>query len=941
MTLPQPRESQNDAVEREVLDIVSHLVSELGGEPGGRRVLLDDALERDLGLGSLERVELLVRLEEAFHVQLPDAVMAEAECPRDLVVALLSAAPMAPPETAPRVYAPLAAPAAVPVGARTLTEVLRWYAERTPERAHVFLREDDGGERTITYRALAEQAARVAVGLRAQGIGPGERVALMLRTEAGFFFAFFGTLLAGGVPVPIYPPFRADRIEEYARRQVGILHNADARLLVTFDEAERVADLFRRRVPCLTAVTSVTRLSVADGDALAPSLTADAPALIQYTSGSTGEPKGVLLTHANLLANIRGIEQAIAIDIHDVGVSWLPLYHDMGLIGSWLGALYFGVPIAILSPLAFLSRPARWLHAIHAHRATVSPAPNFAFDLCVRKVRDDELTGVDLSCWRLALNGSEAVSPETIDRFTRRFAPYGFRPEAMCPVYGLAESAVALTVPPIPRLPRIDTIDRERFEQARDAQPVGADATAPLRFVSCGYPLPGHEIRVVDGHGRVLGERLEGRIEFRGPSVTSGYFRNPELTRSVQHDGWMDSGDLGYVADGELFITGRRKDVIIKAGRNLYPQEVEELVGELPGIRKGCVAAFGVHDPAIGTERLVVVAETRERAPARRAALQAAARDCVMAALGIPADAVLICAPGTVLKTSSGKIRRGATRDAYLRGDVPRRRRSARVQWLRLLAGDFRLRLQHLLAAARLGLHGLWLALLLAVALPPLWLLALLLPGSARVEHTVRGWCRVLLALGGVRLEASGLAQLPPTGAAVLVANHESYLDAVVLLAMLPANVRFVAKRELLDTPLIGTIIRRAGHLPVERADLSRSVADADRASFLLRRGRALCFFPEGTFRRAPGLMPFRLGAFKAAVETGSVVIPLAIRGTRAILPADAWIPRPGRVLLTVGASLTPTAEGWPEIVRLRDAARAMIAAACGEPVLLRRPRPD
>ena len=244
----------------------------------------------------------------------------------------------------------------------------------------------------------------------------------------------------------------------------------------------------------------------------------------------------------------------------------------MGLIGTWLTSLYRGIPVVILSPLAFLSRPARWLRAMHAHRATLSPAPNFAFDLCVRKVTDAEIEGLDLSSWRLACNGSEPVSPETIERFTRRFAPYGFKPETMCPVYGLAESSVALTVPPLGRGPWVDRVARAAFERRREARPAAADDDNPLRFVSCGRPLPGHEVRIVDATGQPVGERIEGRIEFRGPSVTSGYFRNPEVTQAVLHGEWMDSGDLGYQADGELFITGRQKDIIIKAGRNLYPR---------------------------------------------------------------------------------------------------------------------------------------------------------------------------------------------------------------------------------------------------------------------------------------------------------------------------------------------------------------------------------
>ena len=399
-----------------------------------------------------------------------------------------------------------------------------------------------------------------------------------------------------------------------------------------------------------------------------PRLRGEDAALIQYTSGSTGEPKGVLLSHANVLANIRAIGQAIAIRPDDVAVSWLPLYHDMGLIGSWLGALYFGIPIAMLSPLAFLSRPARWLRAIQAHGGTISAAPNFAFDLCVRKIGDDELQGLDLGTWRLAMNGSESVSADTIERFTGRFSAYGFRPEAMCPVYGLAEASVALTMSPPERAPRIDTIARGPFQEHGDALLASPEDSSPLRFVSCGFPLPEHEVQIVDGAGRPLGDRRQGRIVFRGPSVTSGYFRNPAATRAALQDGWMDSGDLGYRADGELFITGRRKDLIKKAGRNLYPQEVEEIVGAIPGIRKGCVAAFGVPDPAIGTERLVVIAESRETERPARHRLTMAVMDGVVAALGLPPDVVVIAEPRSVLKTSSGKIRRRDPRGLRRRG---------------------------------------------------------------------------------------------------------------------------------------------------------------------------------------------------------------------------------------------------------------------------------
>jgi fatty-acyl-CoA synthase len=940
MTVSSPTQvGDRAAVDHRVLEIIEQLVGELGGPASRRRVSLDDSLDRDLGIGSLERVEVLVRLEQAFGARLPDAVMSEAESPRDLADAIRTATPAVPEPGLP-VAAPIEPAAGTPWAAGTLIEVLRWHADAHAERAHVFLREDDGTETTITYGALWDRAARFGAGLRESGIGSGASVALMLRTEAAFFAAFYGTLLAGAVPVPIYPPFRPDRLEEYAERQMGILRNADARLLVTFGQAEPVARLLRGRVPFLAAVTTPERLSRSAAPLSLPDRRGADAALIQYTSGSTGAPKGVLLTHANILANIRAIGEAIAIRPDDVGVSWLPLYHDMGLIGSWLASLYFGIPIVILSPLAFLARPARWLWAIHAHRGTVSPAPNFAFDLCVRRVSDPELEGLDLSSWRCAFNGSEPVSPDTIERFTRRFTAYGFRSRAMCPVYGLAESSVALTVPPMERDPRVDRIARQAFEAAREARPAPASDPNPLRFVSCGRPLPGHEVRVVDAAGHPVGDRVEGRIEFRGPSVTGGYFRNPEATAAVMRDGWMDSGDLGYRADGELFITGRSKDLIIKAGRNLYPQEIEEVVGDVPGVRKGCVAAFGVPDLAAGTERLVIVAESRETRAERREALRAAAVDRLVSAIGVPPDEIVLAGPGAVLKTSSGKIRRSATREAYLQGEVARPRRSAWVQLVRLGLRDVPGRLARVRDRVGRLAYAAYAAVLVGCTTPGLWILVWAAPPGRSADRLVRAWCRGILRLGGCPVRVEGLEHLDAARPAVLAANHSSYLDAVVLFATLPVEFRFVAKRELLSTPVVGAVIRRVGHLTVERFDPAESALDAARIVPVLHGGMSLLFFPEGTFVRAPGLLPFRLGAFKAAVEASCPVIPIGLRGTRAVLPADTWLPRRAQVTVSIGAPIPPEGTGWPEMVRLRDLTRAAIARLTGEPLVGPAPPP-
>ena len=916
---------ERENVERELLAIVGELVGEIRGtavEP-----MLDHSLDRDLGIGSLERVELLLRLERAFGVRLADSVMAEAVTPNNLVAAVLTAQPLVTEPLSSR-HEPLSAAMPAPASAETLVDVLYWHANRTPDRVHLYLCEGEG-ETVLRYGELLAGAQRVGAGLRRLGIKSGDTVALMLRTESAFFPAFLGILLIGAVPVPLYPPFRPDQIEEYARRQSAILRNAGARVLITFSEALRVAALLREAAPLLEQVTTVQGLGGDDAITLTGRWRSDDSALIQYTSGSTGDPKGVLLSHANLLANIRAFGQALEVRPDDVTVSWLPLYHDMGLIGAWLGSLYHGVPLVLLSPLTFLSRPSRWLSALHTYSGTVSAAPNFAFDLCVHKITDDDIQGLDLHTWRLALNGSEAVSPETIDRFTSRFAPYRFRREALCPVYGLAEASVALTMSPVGRLPRVDTIAREPFEQQRDARPTDPTDPGAKRFVSCGRPLPGHDVRIVDESGRPLEERAEGRVQFRGPSVTSGYFGNPGATRAALHDGWMDSGDLGYRADGELFITDRAKDIIIQAGRNLSAREVEEAASAVPDIRKGCVAAFGVHDPTRGTERLVVVAETRVQDRARWVALRAAVRGCVSAAVGVSPE-VVIAPPGAVVKTPSGKIKHGAIRDAYVGGTLGRRR-SVALQQMRLLVSAAGRRAGRIVDwCGRLAFTA-YVAVVAAATLPALWLYLIVTPPGRHADQATRRWARLALAACGLRPRIVGLEHLRGSDTAILVANHASYIDAIVLLASIPTDFHFIAKRRLTRYPLLGTIIRKGGHATIEKATVAQQLAGAEDLAQLLREGRQLLVFPEGTFVRRPGLLPFRLGAFRAAVDSGHPIVPIALRGTRRLLPAGSRILRHGPVHVIVLAPVDPTEQGWPEMVRLRDLVRTAIAQHAGE----------
>src|SRR5437660_2508332 len=481
-------------------------------------------------------------------------------------------------------------------------------------------------------------------------------------------------------------------------------------MLLTFRRGEAVAKLLRPRVRSLEEVADAEKVIEAADKAPPPAPGALSPqlmgrrlrkggdlAMLQYTSGSTGNPKGVMLTHANLLANIRAVGRAVEAGPGDVAVTWLPLYHDMGLIGAWLTPLHFGLPLAVMSPLAFLTRPERWLQAFHKHRGTIAAAPNFAYELCVRKIADKDIQGIDLSSWRAALNGAEPVNPETLERFAERFASYGFRREAQLPVYGLAESALGVTIPPLNRGPLVDRIERETFTVQGRAVPAAPDDETAIAFVSSGKALPRHEVRIVDDRGNEVPDRTEGFLWFRGPSATTGYYRNPKATEALLPCGpaagpgeyaWVNSGDRAYRADGEIYVTGRVKDIIIKGGRNLYPHEVEELAARAEGIRKGCIVAFGLTDEATGTEKLVVVAETRERDAARRLALASTVTDLVSRGLGLPPDRVELIPPGSIPKTSSGKLRREETKQLYLAGTLSASRAPAWVQIVRLGTGS-------------------------------------------------------------------------------------------------------------------------------------------------------------------------------------------------------------------------------------------------------------
>ena len=982
------------ATRERVLQIVRVLLEELGSQGVIPMLTASSLLDRDLGLGSLERVELLSRLEEEFGVRVPDQVGADANTPDQLSDALLQApgAKSVDDESSSILRASPNAARRSPssthqdesgegiFASQTLIDVLRYRARHDPERTHLLISEEtaNGVERnvTLTFGELYAAAERCAAELARRGVPAGGRVSLMLPTSRAFFVSYAGILLAGAIPVPIYPPFRADRIEEYAARQSAILNNAEVCLLLTFRRAEAVARLLEPRVKSLVGVVDAERLLEAADKAPPPPpgalpahLTGTRArrssdiALLQYTSGSTGDPKGVTLTHANLLANMRAIGTATQMGANDVGVSWLPLYHDMGLIGAWLTLLHFGVPLTVMSPLAFLTRPERWLWAFHKHRGTIAAAPNFAYELCVRKIADKDIEGLDLSSWRVAMNGAEPVNPETMQRFTERFAKYGFRNETHLPVYGLAESSLAVTVPPLNRGPKIDRVDRETFTTQGRAVQANAETNTAISFVSSGGSLPEHEILLVDSQGTEVPERTEGYLWFRGPSATTGYYKNSAATEKLLPQGaaqspdefaWIDSGDRAYQADGEIYITGRVKDIIIKGGRNIYPHEVEELAARVDGIRKGCIVAFGLKDEATGTEKLIVVAEVRDRDPKKIAPISAAVTDQISRGLGLPPDRVELVPAGSIPKTSSGKLRREETRQLFKKGSLSQGRPPVWVQIARLGAGGALKTVGRTIAAkARRAweiVHGVYFVIVFLIWIVPTCGIVRFINDHRAAGRFTSAALKVLFAIGGCSVHVIGKEYMDTPGAKIYASNHTSFFDVLPLMLGLGVPYHFVSKLEVLHYPFIGTFLKQMGHVWFDRKDGDARLRQQEQIEQLLQQGESVFIFPEGTFAKEDGVRPFQLGAFKASVSANAPIIPVSISGSRQFLRDGTYLPRPTDVTITLSPPIYPRGPAaaapagntnnsnesadWHELIRLRDETRHVIAQNSGEPLI-------
>jgi len=565
---------------------------------------------------------------------------------------------------------------------RTFLDVLRDNAVHA-DRSVTFVR-TNGSERTVSYAELWDEARRRAGALFNLGLQKGDRIALILPEPDEFVLTFIGALVAGIVAVPMYPPQTLAKLEAYGDTVRHVLAASGARVLVTSEplrpliEQNLLAGLVGPgdegddAAPNTTGARLVLEREVrgegtTPGDL--PPISLDDLAFLQFTSGSTSRPKGVMVTHRNLSVNSHAIMfDGLRSTPADKGVSWLPLYHDMGLIGFVVAPLYALVQVMFLPTMAFIRRPSLWLEAIHRFRGTITFAPNFAFALAAKAVTETQSAAWDLSSMRALGCGAEPIQADVLRSFLARFKKHGLKPESILPSYGMAEATLAITFSDVEGPLVTDHVDIDSMRRGLARRSESPDASH-MELVSCGKPFPGHELAIMSSTGYPLGEREVGEIWLRGPSVTAGYFNDPEATREAFGGGWLKTGDLGYMAGGELYICGRAKDLIILNGKNYYPQDIERVVSKVEGVREGQCVAFSRLDPT-GAEIAVVVAESAKKSAQAAAAIGQAIVQAVRSEMGVKLDEVHLIRRGTLPKTSSGKVRRKETKRRLEEGEL-------------------------------------------------------------------------------------------------------------------------------------------------------------------------------------------------------------------------------------------------------------------------------
>jgi fatty-acyl-CoA synthase len=554
-------------------------------------------------------------------------------------------------------------------GIEALTQPVTERAQRAPrQRCLVFVHED-GSEQAVSASEFHLGAMHYAQALRASGVHADDLVILVLRHSPELLSAFWGALYLGAIPAIF--PFLTEKLDPalYMERVRTLVAHSGARAVVTFPEFKRDLENLLVDVACRVLSTDEV-LSRGTTTGSAPNFrkqSSEKIAFLQHSSGTTGLQKGVALSHRAVLNQVRAYSRAIEVGPSDVVVSWLPLYHDMGLIAGFIMPLILGIPLVLLSPFHWVRDPKILLWAIHEHRGTLCWLPNFAYNHCVRSIRARDLNGLDLSCWRAAINCSEPVRYDSHQIFVERFGPYGFGADALASCYAMAENVFAVTQSRIGEQPHTDWVDLRALQEQRRAVPIAPGAHGATPVISCGETIEGTAVAVVDEPGELLPDRHVGEIILHGNSMLTEIYRRPDLTAQAMRGGWYYTGDMGYLADGQLYISGRKKDLIIVGGKNIYPQDLEAIANDVPGIHPGRAVAFGVMNEKLGSEGIVMVCERdstrQDQDPIR---IESRLRQRIVQHMDIALEDVRLVEQRWLIKTSSGKIARAENRSKYL-----------------------------------------------------------------------------------------------------------------------------------------------------------------------------------------------------------------------------------------------------------------------------------
>jgi len=554
------------------------------------------------------------------------------------------------------------------VDANTLLDCAKHLCDQMPDRAALTLIDPDS-TRTITYHEFFNQAARYARALEKAGVQPHDLVVLVLQHGDEVLYGFWGAMLLGAIP-SIFP-FLTPKLdpEHYYESVRALVELSEVKAVITYPEMQPILEQHLAGIATLGTILNVNDLEpegqLADYLDRAPSRPDDT-AFLQHSSGSTGLQKGVMLAHGAVLNQVTAYSAAIQLQPDDVIISWLPLYHDMGLIAGFIMPIIQGIHLVLMSPFHWVSNPQVLLRAIHDHKGTLCWLPNFAYNFLATRVRKSALEGLDLSSLRAVINCSEPVRNESHVTFANRYTDYGFNPDGLHTCYAMAENTFAVTQSDLSKPLSVDYVDRKTLMEQRIAQPTNQTNGAVITMVSCGRAIMGTEVRIVDAERRDLPDRHVGEIALRSNCMLTGYYHRADATAQAMQDGWYFTGDLGYLADGELYITGRQKDLIIVAGKNIYPQDIENSLYDIPGVHPGRAVAFGVQNTQLGTEDIAVIAEVETEDAEARAAIEREIRARIAQTTDVMAHYVHLVGPMWLLKTSSGKIARTANREKFL-----------------------------------------------------------------------------------------------------------------------------------------------------------------------------------------------------------------------------------------------------------------------------------